>query len=861
MSQNPQGSKPKWKVGSFLQQAVAGVESRLDLILAEEEDQKQQAARNAAGKPKQTEQTGNISRSSSNARKNERLQERLARAMVNKANASGNTSPQPPSRGSSPRTSLDVEPSLESSNGTKGRHSRKSSQADAVSATAASRTSQDSGVSSPESKDGVHSQTEGPSPPEPAAADIASTPRDSTSDSDVIAPVLEETRAPTDSLSTTEPPTDTPTDAPQLPSSDQDKAVAQLQAEHKAAESQWQEEMYGYIERIDALQSKLKYLAKEAADSAKKAAATADPGSVERQLREKDEKIALLLEEGQKLSKTEMDHRTAIKKLRQQLTENSKAQTESKKKTDKLEKELANAETRAKRAEAAEKRANESLSVQTKVSRDLEAVTAERNALSQTVQEMKGQLARAVARAEAAEVKAQSEALDQEKRRAAQLEEDLASAKVEREISDEKLRREINDLNGAIEQEKERARLLEIELKGEQSALESKMESLRSRAEEASSGVTGDAQVKLLRQIETLQTQYAVASENWQTLEGSLLARLASVEKERDEVARREGDMRRKIREVNLKTKRLEEEMEEAKEAEHDLESKLEEHMQDLQKSEQKLKKATDDLLLSQKDIVEQKKVLDATWSQKLEEERAKWREQAASPVAFLQQPRTQSPVAYSRHPSALEPVSLPDYRPTSRRSSTLPTSPEIGTPTRQNSFPASTHSVLSPPITNGSSHIPIPETPSINFEPDEYFSRSGTPSAYGGLAQPSRGINDIISESTVGAGPSVQLVERMSATVRRLESERAASKDELARITTQRDEARQQVVDLMRETEEKKTSDGRVQELEQHLEELDQRYQTTLEMLGEKSEQVEELQADIADMKKIYRELADTMQ
>lgn len=404
--------------------------------------------------------------------------------------------------------------------------------------------SQDSAVSSRRSQDLV-SQTGTSNVEEAASADTSNATHDTTQKDSASSPEPDQTPAPTISL----PMTDTPTDSPRT-SSDQDKSIAQLQADHKAAESQWQEEMYGYIERIDALQSKLKYLAKEAAESAKKAAATAEPGSVEKQLREKDEKIALLLEEGQKLSKSEMDHRTAIKKLRQQLAENAKAQTESKKKTEKLERDLANAEIRAKRAEAAEKRANDSLSAQTKVSRDLEAATAERNALSQTVQELKGQLARAVSRAEAAEAKAQSEALEQEKRRATQLEEDLASAKIEREISEEKLNREISDLKGTIEQEKERARMLEIELKGEQSALESKMESLRSRAEEASSGVTGDAQAKLLRQIETLQTQYAVASENWQTLEGSLLARLANVEKERDEVARREGEMRRKIREV-----------------------------------------------------------------------------------------------------------------------------------------------------------------------------------------------------------------------------------------------------------------------------------------------------------------------
>lgn len=57
-------------------------------------------------------------------------------------------------------------------------------------------------------------------------------------------------------------------------------------------------------------------------------------------------------------------------------------------------------------------------------------------------------------------------------------------------------------------------------------------------------------QAKLLRQIETLQTQYAVASENWQGIEGSLIARIAAVEKERDDIARREADVRRKARET-----------------------------------------------------------------------------------------------------------------------------------------------------------------------------------------------------------------------------------------------------------------------------------------------------------------------
>ena len=123
----------------------------------------------------------------------------------------------------------------------------------------------------------------------------------------------------------------------------------------------------------------------------------------------------------------------------------------------------------------------------------------------------------------------------------------------------------------------------------------------------------------------------------------------------------------------------------------------------------------------------------------------------------------------------------------------------------------------------------------------------------------PERTINDMISVSTMAAGPSVQLVERMSASVRRLESEKASTRDELDRLSAMRDEAREQVVTLMREVEEKRTADEKLTCLQNEVTEINQRYQTTLEMLGEKSELVEELQADVADVKQMYRDLVES--
>lgn len=118
--------------------------------------------------------------------------------------------------------------------------------------------------------------------------------------------------------------------------------------------------------------------------------------------------------------------------------------------------------------------------------------------------------------------------------------------------------------------------------------------------------------------------------------------------------------------------------------------------------------------------------------------------------------------------------------------------------------------------------------------------------------------MQDMVSVSTVAAGPSVQLVERMSAAIRRLESEKVAAREELARISKQRNEARAEVLQLIKDTEAGNAAVARVTELETQVSDLQARYDTTLELLGEKSELVEELRADVDDVKQMYRDLVE---
>ena len=118
--------------------------------------------------------------------------------------------------------------------------------------------------------------------------------------------------------------------------------------------------------------------------------------------------------------------------------------------------------------------------------------------------------------------------------------------------------------------------------------------------------------------------------------------------------------------------------------------------------------------------------------------------------------------------------------------------------------------------------------------------------------------LQDMVSVSTVAAGPSVQLVERMSAAIRRLESEKVAAREELARISRQRDEGRAEIVALMREAEGGKVALKKVEVLEAEVADVKGRYETTLELLGEKSELVDELRADVDDVKAMYRDLVE---
>ena len=328
-----------------------------------------------------------------------------------------------------------------------------------------------------------------------------------------------------------------------------EQTIEQMRADYEAAELTRQEETHGYLEKIDALQANLQYLSKEAAEIAKTNISNSEPNTSERKIAQRDEQIALLMEEGHKLSQMELKHMGIIKKLRLKSSADDKCLSEVKRLSERNEKLAKESSERAKRAEALEQQASIRLSSLPKLEKELEAVKADRSSQISTINDLRRQLKDAVDAVQNAEVERISEALAQEKMHVADLTEEIARLRAEREHQEKQLRTEVREIREKLEREQVRAKTLEIERQAERNTLESRLEAFRTRAEEASTGSGGDSQAKMLRQIETLQNQSAVASENWQGIESSLLGRIAGLEKERDEVLKKESMARRKARE------------------------------------------------------------------------------------------------------------------------------------------------------------------------------------------------------------------------------------------------------------------------------------------------------------------------
>ena len=458
-SSNNPNKGSRW--GSLLSGAVAGLESRLDSILADDD---QASARQRAEEAKQKQKPNilraeqNTPRASSRGRPSDRLQERLAKAVVKGAESPRSSSRAPsdaPSAPDSPRNLVTAQP-------------RSSIDSTEVGATQEPLSEPSIPSYSP------HASKDGNDIEQPSTSAVFSLPSDDIAPSPAIStPNIQSVRPSQDSgrpsLDSLPPPSTPPTTnlALNRRPSFLEAELSRVTKQHEDQVLNYQEELHGYLERIDALQSKLQYLASTAAKDARSAAEEADKGSFKQKLAEKDEKIAQLLEEGQKLSGNEIKALANIRTLRTRLQEEEKSKIELKRKLEVAEQDAVEGKDRIRRAEERDRNAADRLKGIPKLERELQDLKAELIASNAQIAELKKMLLEAEAQADEAEQRAQTDKVEEQMRAIAELNDELSNARIEKRLVEDRLRKEANEVREEAKRQQEKAKLAELELKTE----------------------------------------------------------------------------------------------------------------------------------------------------------------------------------------------------------------------------------------------------------------------------------------------------------------------------------------------------------------------------------------------------------
>lgn len=95
--------------------------------------------------------------------------------------------------------------------------------------------------------------------------------------------------------------------------------------------------------------------------------------------------------------------------------------------------------------------------------------------------------------------------------------------------------------------------------------------------------------------------------------------------------------------------------------------------------------------------------------------------------------------------------------------------------------------------------------------------------------------------------------MEQLATTIRRLEAELQTTKQQVAQLIIQRDQARQEIVDAYVNNDANEDSKKQVEELRLQLQNLEKEHASTLVTLKQKSDKVFELELDIKDMRELY--------
>lgn len=547
-------------------------------------------------------------------------------------------------------------------------------------------------------------------------------------------------------------------------------------------------------------------------------------------IREKEEQIRGLLEEGEKLSKQQLQQSNIIKKLRVKEKESDNRITKQQKKIKEQEEELRHLQQVLEGKEEVEKQHRENIKKLNSVVEQQEKELSRLKTDEEELQEKNRSLQAALDNSykELAELhkahasrasEAEEAALSREIQAKEQLSLALEKAQEEARIQQEALANQVADLRLGLQRAEQQQARKEDYLREEISELQQRLQEAETRNQELSQSVTS-ATRPLLRQIENLQASLGGQTAAWEKLEKNISDRLADAQAQLAVAVEKERAAGEELLAIKSQLASLESQNSLLRQEKARV-------MAQLEAEKNRREKLEDDSSREHAELInlkgEHSRVLEEAKKEKLlltnQLEMEKMKVEQEKKKCYLAQEALKEKERKAMTHSVGEPPA--SSTPSLSRSSSISGTENAGLHT----------SILS-------------QDDSLDHSMGTMtMSMSGT-NLYEAarLSGGSSIIENLQSQLKLREGEIAQLQFEIAS----LERSRAVMAEELVRLTNQNDEMQEKVKDIPK--------------LKIQLKDLEQRHNTILQMYGEKAEEAEELRLDLEDVKNMYKTQIDEL-
>ncbi|XP_060071462.1 TATA element modulatory factor-like isoform X2 [Ylistrum balloti] len=550
----------------------------------------------------------------------------------------------------------------------------------------------------------------------------------------------------------------------------------------------------------------------------------------ELEIEEKNQQIAELLQEGEKLSKHQLQSNNIVKKLRVKEKENDALLTSQKNQIDNQKKELDHLRTVCESKDTMEKKQTEGInqlnSAVQKQEREISKLKGELTDAQERVRGLQAaldnsykEIAELHKSKAAQDSKVQENALSLEMSVREELKATLTKEQFSFKQEREALIAQIEDLRMSMSRmEKEHNRREDL-LRQEISDLQMHLQEDEARNQDVTQTVT-TATRPLLRQIENLQTTYAAQSSSWEKLEKTLTDRIVDIQTQLTIAVEKERSASENVIDLTSNVTALESQN-------CRLRQEKSQHVAQLE------------MLKTRVEVLEDAKNSESAQIEVIKHQMSQELSEVNKEKMFLE---TQLDMERTKLDQEKKKLAIAQD--------------QIAQLEREVQRPHSRGSVSPQNVQRMDSMSSFGEPPALNtsFTQDDLernFLLSPGSSGLGSLTKSS--LYDNIRQS--GAA---NLLENLQSQLKLRDGEIVQLQSEIQQLERTRESMARELVNLTNQNEDLKGQVVSLPEIKSQMQDLNQRYNAMLQMYGEKVEEAEELKMDLHDVKEMYKTQID---